>query len=246
MARFSGVLRSRRKGEMVNLSENRAAAKKLLGVLGLRQRPAPNIFKDWNGLRKIPPVSIVIDVGVGVNGTPWLYDNFRDAEFILIDPLPESERAAEELKARFLNYALGSNDGDVFLKKFKGDSETKGLSTVKTPIADIPAYKGEECVKVKMTTLDRLFPDEFNVPVGLKIDAEGSELDICWGGKVTLQHCHWVIVEVRHNLQTYENQHSLFELSTYLGLSGLFLSNILTAKPRIADLVFARPDLAAI
>ena len=39
---------------------------------------------------KLPEIDTLIDIGVGTNGTPDLYERFPNQKLVLIDPLEES------------------------------------------------------------------------------------------------------------------------------------------------------------
>ena len=69
------------------------------------------MFIDWNQMDRLPEIDTLIDIGVGLNGTPDLYKKYHSQKLILIDPLDESENYAKEnLKNRdylFHKTALG-------------------------------------------------------------------------------------------------------------------------------------------
>jgi len=139
----------------------------------------------------------LIDAGVG-NGTPSLYAAFPDAELVLIEPLDEFAPAIRKIlstrKGVSFPVALGRNDET---RTFYIDPEYTERSSLfrKSPIeqpARIPASRA-----VRVTTLDQLAADNhFDPPYGLKIDAEGAELEIIEGARTVLRDCLFVIAEV--------------------------------------------------
>src|SRR5262245_12865957 len=64
---------------------------------------------------RIEPVT-VCDIGVA-DGTPWLYQAYPKAKYLLFDPTPQSlpfmEYWAKRLNADIFNVALGDRDGTV-------------------------------------------------------------------------------------------------------------------------------------
>lgn len=57
------------------------------GSANKKYGPIPGYYR----LDKLPLLSTVIDIGVGHQGSPFLYKRFSDANFISIDPLREAE-----------------------------------------------------------------------------------------------------------------------------------------------------------
>ena len=69
-------------------------------------------FIDWKQLDRLPAIDTLIDVGVGPDGTPDLYERFASQKLILIDPLDEAEAFVNnemtDRDAMFFKVALGS------------------------------------------------------------------------------------------------------------------------------------------
>ena len=72
------------------------------------------MYIDWQQLKKLPEIDTLIDVGVGLHGTEDLYDRFKNAKLILIDPVDEAKKYAEQLskkrEVKFFHNALGRED----------------------------------------------------------------------------------------------------------------------------------------
>ena len=72
------------------------------------------MYIDWQQLNKLPEIDTLIDIGVGPNGTEDLYNHFKNAKLILIDPIDEAKNFAKKLsKNRMVNFfqnALGRED----------------------------------------------------------------------------------------------------------------------------------------
>ncbi|MEL7183362.1 MAG: FkbM family methyltransferase, partial [Pseudomonadota bacterium] len=136
---------------------------------------------------------VIIDVGV-LGGTPFLYDSFPNAKFLLIDALEESEDAVREtwgdtLDFEFVNAALGATAGRVPIAIEPERPSRTSLSAR----ADLSEDHFER--DVPMLPLDQI-TDGRNGPFGLKIDTEGHELEVLKGATATLERCEFVIAEV--------------------------------------------------
>ena len=137
----------------------------------------------------------IIDVGVA-NGTPALYNCFTDSYILLIEPLKEfEENMISILKKRRGSYviaAAGSTSGKVKFNKhlnhLSGSSlykETMGIE------AD-----GQETT-VPMIRLDDILKEKsLYGPYLIKIDTQGSELDVLDGFGESLLETEVVVLEV--------------------------------------------------
>ena len=54
------------------------------------------MYIDWKQLKNLPDIDTFIDVGVGAEGTPDLYEKFCEKKLVLIDPLDEAEKFYKE------------------------------------------------------------------------------------------------------------------------------------------------------
>ena len=55
------------------------------------------LYIDWEQLKKLPDIDTLIDIGVGTEGTPDLYNRFPNQKLVLIDPLEVSPRSPSEV-----------------------------------------------------------------------------------------------------------------------------------------------------
>lgn len=195
-------------------------------------------YIDWSSLRNLPQIDSLIDVGVGPWGTPDLWEAFPEAELLLVDPLFESKRNIEaNLTRRFSFFltAVGSRDAsfvELNVENIRGRSSLLNTTEIN---------KGSglaESRLVPLTTLDKLMSDVKIGAAGLKIDAEGYELEIILGGVKTLKKCKFVIVEARHTHRSFDGIYQLSDLVYEFQVQGFVLSKIFSCKPFIADLCF--------
>ena len=85
------------------------------------------MYIDWQQLDRLPEIDILIDIGVGVHGTEDLYNRFKNAKLILIDPIDEAKEYAHKLsKKREVNFfqnTLGRKDNIEKEMKLQKDKE---------------------------------------------------------------------------------------------------------------------------
>jgi len=198
------------------------------------------MYIDWQQLARLPEIDTLIDIGVGVHGTEDLYNRFKNAKLILIDPIDEAKEYAHKLsKKREVNFfqnALGRKDGiekEMKLQKDKGFSSFLEISEIN--MKDDYVEKRKLIIKRLDTIIDK--KEELG-KIGIKIDTEGFELDVILGATETLKHSKFVIAEVRHNHESLKEVYKLQEFMDLMSKNNFSLSMILTAKPFIADLCF--------
>ena len=196
------------------------------------------MYIDWEQLKSLPDIDTFIDVGVGADGTPDLYQKFQEKKLVLIDPLDEAEKFykenMQEVDAVFFKTALGESAGSLKINI----EENIGRSTI-LDVSDIN-FEGNpvEQREIPVNTLDDLLKNDHLGKIGIKIDTEGYELNVILGAKKTLSTTKFVIAEVRHNHESFNGVYKLHEFISEMHKNGFVLSMILTAKPFIADLCF--------
>jgi len=198
-------------------------------------------YQDWEQSYNLPEVDTLIDIGVGDNGTEWLYPCFKSAELILIDPIDEAKDYANKLskkrKVTFIQTALGREDNiekNMNIQKELGMSSFLEFGQIIEHKSSIKSVK-----KFKIQKLDTILKDTQKLGrIGIKIDVEGFELDVILGATETLKNTKFVIAEVRHNHESLKGVYKLHEFMNSMSKNNFTLTKILTAKPAIADLCF--------
>lgn len=149
----------------------------------------------WPGLRVLPSVDVLYDVGIGHQGTKGLYSFFPHARKIMIDPVEECRLAVqEELKIK----------GNIFLNL--GLSDTAGSKEIylRHPISRSGFHSASakdaghvEKRNVAIATLEQVMHDlDAKGSVGVKIDTEGHELQVLHGAVNVLEKISFVILEL--------------------------------------------------
>lgn len=197
-------------------------------------------FDVLKEIKKTP--ESVIDVGVNT-GTPWLYDLFTEADFLLIDPQKKLEKTITNFpkKYKIINKALGSENKKILLK----EKINKAKSTILNSTELIAAKVTSE-YEVEMTTLDDVIDKEkVTGDIGLKIDTEGYEVEVIKGLEKYKNQVSFVIAEASV-LDRFHGSYNFSELISVFYDKGFRFYNIMNlAKckaPRFYDCLFLRKD----
>ncbi|OUS05790.1 hypothetical protein A9Q96_11380 [Rhodobacterales bacterium 52_120_T64] len=190
----------------------------------------------------------VFDIGVD-NGTPLIYNSFPDARFILVDPVAESEQKVERWKNKinysFINCALGSKRGEAEICIPTTTKRVRHSRATLASFSKVNASRFEEFEtrQVQVHTLDSISKDQVG-PFGIKIDAEGFELEVIKGATQTLNKTEFVIAEVSVK-RRYDGGYKFSELVAELGKNGFEIIDFLRpVRPDAedCDILFARYD----
>lgn len=178
-------------------------AKKIFDWIGLeisRKKLGKKYGKvpGYHRLDRLPSMKTVIDVGVGHNGSSFLYERGWDPYFICIDPLDESRQAVKSMlpkeRVNFIQCAVGKEKKEQVLFNVSAvPSRTSLLQRNRHDEASTPN-------EVRITTiecLDDIVTDEdVQSPALLKIDIEGGELDCLKGAKRLLNRIDYLLIEL--------------------------------------------------
>jgi FkbM family methyltransferase len=196
----------------------------------------------------------VFDIGVG-SGTPWLYEAFPAAKLVLVEP--QSGFRADiagwqaKLNADYHPVALGAQASlaEMFVPDLAATSASLKMWSAET--AGLIEQRGQassgRVEAIRVQTLDDI--NEYEPPFLLKIDVEGSELDVLRGGQRTLAATHLVLLEASI-MPRFQNEPNFLELASYLNRCGFDLFDLvelaqdtLGGRLRYVDAAFIRCGL---
>jgi hypothetical protein len=128
----------------------------------------------WPGLKVLPDVNILIDVGIGHQGSYGLYKYFPRSQYIFIDPLIETRDALHPL--------LNLDSRHIFVSTALGATNSKGSIHDRHPISQIGFYKlnnklnsTSEEREVSIITLDSVWSKlKTTGSVGIKVDVDAT------------------------------------------------------------------------
>lgn len=188
--------------------------------------------------------ALVVDVGVN-DGTPQLYRAFPDAELLLVEPLHECEAYMRDLltqrKGSYVLAALGAQPGTATINV---DHRRTGKSSLleRTALTE-DEHDDKECRSVPVTTLDALLEERrLRGPFGLKIDAEGFELEVIRGGTEFLKQTEFVLAEVSVDAR-FRGSYTFAEFIGAMHERGFEVCHVLTPGKSFTNLLF-RPRAA--
>ena len=173
---------------------------------------------------------VVLDIGVRGGPNPRWLPFANDVTVVGVDAdAAECARLTSQpspLPVRYLPYALGSADQQQATLRL---TRQRGCSSILEPnfpfLASFPygrAFEIETTVPVTLTRLDTMCRKEDVRPDVIKIDTQGSELDILRGGEQALSSACLVETEVEFN-PIYSGQPLFGDVDAYLRQRGFAL-----------------------
>lgn len=140
---------------------------------------------------------IIVDVGARGGVSPVWGPMKPHADFVCFDPDPAECERLEQEGMRFIPAALDAVPGARTLHLTRSPW-CHGFEVINRDAKRFPNWVNNEPIgsmTVQTTTLDIALQD-VPPPHFVKIDTEGSELDVLRGGDKTLAHCLGVMVEL--------------------------------------------------
>jgi FkbM family methyltransferase len=182
----------------------------------------------------------VVDVGVA-RGTPSIYRSFPHANYFLVEPLVEFSsdlrRLSSTLKATVVPAVAGEQDGEteIFVH-----ADLSGSSVLRQ--AEGAALDGAPR-RVPSVRLDSILPRDLERPCLLKIDTQGTELEVVAGLGPRLREIDLMLIEA--SLFPFRSGAPLLaDLVARLGSQGYVVYDILEGHTRALDGALAQVDLA--
>jgi FkbM family methyltransferase len=217
----------------------------MINAVGYEIRKKDGIGFNASYLSRLCKPKTVIDVGVG-NGTHELYRAFPDAQFILIEPVREFQSSLDairrEFKCRIYQKAVSNKPGTMEISVNSLDPQLSSFKD-RPPSASILEKR-----QVEVTTLDTILAEnkDIELPLLLKVDTEGYELEVLEGARQMLAVAEMVILEVSIS-KRFENSYTFEDLILFMKQHGFSVFDFLTVcyakgKPgaNLTDIAFKR------
>ncbi len=182
----------------------------------------------------------IIDVGVAY-GTSGLYGKFNNVDYFLIEPLKEYEESCVNLTKKYGGQyiiAAASNSSDIVTINVHPDlsgssiyKESEGSHVDGTPR------------KVSTVTIDKICKDKkLKGPFLIKIDTQGSEIQVLKGSTDVLQKTEVVILEAFF-FQFYKGIPLFDDIILFLKEKGFLVYDIFGGTTRPLDGALSQVDL---
>ena len=182
----------------------------------------------------------VIDVGVAA-GTPELYRAFPHSRLMLVEPLEEWRAPLEEAHAERAEVVIAAAGAE------SGTSEIT-VHRVLACSSMLGARRGDEadtqCRVVPQVRLDDVAAERsLSGPFVLKVDVEGSELDVLGGAPAILREAELVLLEVSL-FELVPGAPLLDEVVGWMSEHGFVVADVYNGHNRPLDGALAQLDLA--
>lgn len=163
----------------------------------------------------------LLDIGAR-DGLQWPWRDIANIDPIMVEPDPEE---AKRLRGKVINAALWSEQKSLQLHVTKSPGASSVFKPNRAFLDQFPESDRFDIVRsiqMNATTIDALRLDNIDF---IKIDTQGSELEILRGGQNTLQQVMGIEVEVEF-APMYEGQPLFSDIDSYLRAQGFELWDI--------------------
>lgn len=239
-------LKRRKARALLNLPEQVAELARRLDQVQPATTPPPEQATMLTALQRardngLNPAT-VIDVGAA-GGTPPLLEVFPNKKHILIEPLQEFEPQLNRLKSRYpdchiLIAAAGEQSGRIALNVHP---DLYGSSVYREEEdSDVNGYERT----VPVLTLDEIAAScNATGPYLLKLDTQGSELDVLKGARQVLRETDCVIMEVSL-FNFFQGGYQLHDCIAFMKERGFVAYDIFDLQYRLLDGAMSQVDIA--
>jgi FkbM family methyltransferase len=196
-------------------------------VYGIRHRIPPSI--EHAHLRRLG-LAFVVDVGANRGQfAKVILSECPDAVVVCIEPVPSAARCLDELKSSHRLHvhmcAVGA-DHDTATFYVTEDDDSSSLLPVGRTQHDLYGTSTESEVQVRVERLDDLVAvDDLAHPSLLKIDVQGTELDVLRGAGDLLRSLDYIYVECSF-VELYEGQALAPEVLAFARGAGFDLAGV--------------------
>lgn len=171
------------------------------------------------------------------------------ASLVSFEPQPDAAttyRKAVTRRAELIEVALGQSAGTARMHISRASDSSSLLNPSQAQIHHFPGTDVVGTLDVAVKTLDSALANRtFDAPILLKIDVQGTEIDVLRGAHTFLQLVDWVYVELSM-VELYESQHLAPDVIAELRGMGFNLSGVYNLQTALnglalqADFLFAR------
>lgn len=201
-------------------------------------RDFESFFRHIKSLGYLP--DICIDVGAGY-GTGSIYSAFPDAHHIIFEPVEENNTKLEArlatLSHEIHTCGLMNERGTLSLAKF-------GIDNLGSTFMSNGRKENAEYIEVPINLLDdykeNIDPEK---NILLKLDCQGSDLNVLKGGNELLENIDLVIVETSFFKYWGEHHPIFIDISDYMYQKGFSVYDILDPSYRPLDNALGQVDL---
>lgn len=196
-------------------------------VSRLRHRKKLDRKGGWPGLSSLPNVDVLVDIGIGQQGTFGLYSYFPNSKYIFIDPLIETKQSVQKLLQEqtmneFHCCALGATEGFINI------NVRHPLS--RSGVHNMDSEESVEQREVEMKTLDSITQAiDIQSSIGVKVDVEGYEMEVLFGAKSTLDTAKFVILELPIGGARFQGSYSFEEAIFFMSQNNFKVAAIRTS-----------------
>ena len=145
----------------------------------------------------------VFDVGVGY-GTPWLYEAFPEAYFVLVEPNrdlePKLGEICKQYRGEYHLLAAGPQASQATMKINENQVTSSSLLPLEIEylekLGKRSIHRNEHDQVVDVRPLDELVADRMKRPFLLKLDVEGYESEVLRGASAMLRDTDLIVTEI--------------------------------------------------
>lgn len=202
------------------------------GIVAYREKFTSTYLKSFNFASKT-----IVDVGVN-DGTPNLWNAFKDKKIVLIEPLEDillkTKESYPDFDFHLIPAGAGSEEGELTINVMpvSGHSSFRERQQLPDHTRSVPVIR-----------LDAVLKD-FTPPFGIKIDTEGFEVEVIKGCSGIAEHVEFFIAEISIK-RIYSDGYYFSEVIRHLAEYGFELIDILNSfggRPNNLDCLFVRRD----